>query len=171
MVDSAEQAEALVRAVRYPPNGIRGMGAAIARASRFSTIPDYVQHASDDICLLVQVETRAAMADLERIAAVEGLDGIFIGPADLAADLGFPGNFHAPEVQSVIEAGIATILGAGKPAGILTFDPALNRRYIELGAIFVAVGADVTEFSAALTNLRRKYSPAGDEAAPAVRGY
>lgn len=171
MVDSAEQAEELVRAVRYAPKGIRGMGAAIARASRFSTIPGYIDHASDDICLLVQVETRAAMADLERIAAVEGLDGVFIGPADLAADMGFPGNFHAPEVQAAIESGIATILNAGKPAGILTFDPALNRRYLELGATFVAVGADVTEFSGALANLRAKYRPEGVSADSAPKGY
>ncbi len=153
MVDSAEQAEALVRAVRYPPHGVRGMGATIARASRFGTIPDYAANASEEICLVVQAESRAAMADLERIAAVDGIDGVFIGPADLAADMGLPGQLQAPEVQAVIETGIATILAAGKPAGILTMDETLNRRYLELGATFVAVGADVTEFSAALRRL------------------
>src|ERR1700712_771961 len=75
MVDSAEQAEMLVRAVRYPPHGVRGMGSGIARASRFSTVADYVAHASQDICLLIQAETRAAMADLERMAGVDGVDG------------------------------------------------------------------------------------------------
>ncbi|KAA0698159.1 2-keto-3-deoxy-L-rhamnonate aldolase [Neorhizobium sp. P12A] len=160
MVDSAEQAQALVRAVRYPPDGIRGMGAMIARASRFGTVADYAERAKDDICLVVQAETRAAMADIERIAAIDGIDGVFIGPADLAADMGFPGNLGAPEVQAAIEKGIAAILKAGKPAGILTFDEKLNRRYLELGASFVAVGADVAEFSAALQRLSSRYRQA-----------
>lgn len=171
MVDSAEEAEALVRAVRYPPQGIRGMGAGIARASRFNTIPGYVAEAGTDICLLVQAETRAAIADLERIAAVDGIDGIFIGPADLAADMGFPSDLEAAEVQATIESAIATIVKAGKPAGILTFNEALNRRYLDLGATFVAVGADVTEFSSALQRLRRRYDPQADQAEDAPQGY
>jgi 4-hydroxy-2-oxoheptanedioate aldolase len=171
MVDSAEQAEALVRAVRYPPHGIRGMGAGIARASRFNTIPGYVADAGQDICLLVQAETRAALADLQRISAVDGIDGVFIGPSDLAADMGFAGNLEAPEVQSAIEKAIATILKAGKPAGILTFNETLNRRYLDLGATFVAVGADVTEFSSALQRLRRRYGPDADAADVGPRGY
>jgi 4-hydroxy-2-oxoheptanedioate aldolase len=172
MVDSAEQAEMLVRAVRYPPHGVRGMGSGIARASRFSTVPNYVAHASEDICLLIQAETRAAMADLERMAKVNGIDGVFIGPSDLAADMGFPGNIEAPEVQDAIEKGIATIVKAGKPAGILTPHEHLNRRYLDLGATFVAVGADVSEFSAALRQLRHKYKPDVDAvAAPVSRGY
>jgi 4-hydroxy-2-oxoheptanedioate aldolase len=171
MVDSAEQAEALVRAVRYPPHGIRGMGAGIGRASRFNTIPDYVADARKDICLLVQAETRAALADLERISTVDGVDGVFVGPADLAADMGFPGNLEAPEVQAAIEKAIATILKAGKPAGILTFNETLNRRYLELGATFVAVGADITEFSSALQRLRRRYGPDAANADVTPRGY
>ncbi|MET0748485.1 MAG: HpcH/HpaI aldolase/citrate lyase family protein [Rhizobium sp.] len=171
MVDSAAQAEALVRAVRYPPHGIRGMGAGIGRASRFNTIAGYVADAGRDICLLVQAETRAALADLERIAAVDGIDGVFIGPSDLAADMGFPGNLEAPEVQVAIEQAIATILRAGKPAGILTFNETLNRRYLELGATFVAVGADVTVFSSALQQLRRRYGPDADGEHTAPRGY
>ncbi len=171
MVDSAEQAEALVRAVRYPPAGIRGMGAAIARASRFNAISDYAEKASDDICLVVQAESRAAMADLEWIAAVDGVDGVFIGPADLAADMGFPGNLGAPAVQAEIERGIAAILKGGKPAGILTFDETLNRRYLELGATFVAVGADVAEFSTALQRLRNRYKAQGTSETQAPRGY
>ncbi len=171
MVDSAEEAAELVRAVRYPPDGIRGMGAGIGRASRFNTIPGYVADAGKDICLLVQAETRAALADLDRIAGVEGVDGIFIGPADLAADMGFPGDLEAPEVQAAIEAAIATIVKAGKPVGILTFNETLNRRYLELGATFVAVGADVTEFSTALQRLRRRYGPEPENAEAGPRGY
>jgi 4-hydroxy-2-oxoheptanedioate aldolase len=174
MVDSPEQAQALVRAVRYPPTGIRGMGASIARASRFNAIPDYAANASRDICLVVQAETRAAMANLSQIATIDGIDGVFIGPSDLAADMGYPGRMDASEVQNVIETGIATILAAGKPAGILTFDEALNRRYLDLGASFVAVGADVTEFSTALQRLAGRYragAPAPRDDSPKPLGY
>lgn len=169
MVDTAAQAEALVRAVRYPPAGERGMGAGIARSSRFNTIADYVETADREICLLVQAESRTAMENLEAIAAVDGVDGVFIGPADLAADMGFAGQVHAPEVQAVIEDAIRRIVAAGKPAGILTFDEGLNRRYLELGATFVAVGADVTEFTAALRALAGRYGLGASQGAP--RGY
>ncbi|WP_117195486.1 aldolase/citrate lyase family protein [Rhizobium terrae] len=157
MVDSAEQARELVRAVRYPPHGVRGVGAAVARASRFNAIPDYAETAADEICLVVQAETMAAIRDLENIAAVEGIDGVFIGPADLSADMGYLGRMEAPQVQEVIEKAIATIVKAGKAAGILTFSESLNRHYLDLGASFVAVGADVTEFAGALAALARRY--------------
>lgn len=157
MVDSAEQARALVSAVRYPPHGIRGVGAAVARASAFNTITDYAETAADEICLLVQAETRAAIADLENIAAVDGIDGVFIGPADLSADMGYIGRIEAPEVQEVIENAIGTISNAGKAAGILTFNEALNLRYIDLGARFVAVGSDIAEFSGVLRRLAGRY--------------
>lgn len=157
MVDSAQQARALVQAVRYPPHGIRGVGAAVARASAFNTITDYADTAADEICLLVQVETKAAVADLENIAAVEGIDGIFIGPADLSADMGYIGRIEAPEVQEVIERAIGTITTAGKAAGILTFNEVLNLRYIDLGARFVAVGADIAEFAGVLQRLAGRY--------------
>jgi 4-hydroxy-2-oxoheptanedioate aldolase len=157
MVDTVEQAEALVQAVRYPPRGSRGLGAAVARASGFNAIADYAQTADDEICLLVQAETKTAIANLEAIAAVDGIDGIFIGPADLSADLGFIGRIEAPEVQEVIESAIGRIIAAGKPAGILTFSETLNRRYLDLGATFVAVGADVNELGSALRALASRY--------------
>lgn len=157
MVDSAEQARQLVRAVRYPPHGIRGVGAAVGRASEFNTIPDYAETAADEICLIVQAETMTAIRDLENILAVDGVDGVFIGPADLSADMGYLGRMEAPEVQDVIEAAIRQIVKAGKAAGILTFSESFNRRYLDLGATFVAVGADVTEFSAALRTLAGRY--------------
>jgi 4-hydroxy-2-oxoheptanedioate aldolase len=165
MVESADQARELVRAMRYPPKGIRGVGAAVARASAFNTISDYADGAADEICLLVQAETTAAIADLENIAGVEGVDGVFIGPADLSADMGFLGRIEAPEVQRVIEKAIGTITDAGKAAGILTFSESLNRRYIELGARFVAVGADVTEFAGALRSLASRYGRGSGETA------
>ena len=157
MVDSPEQAQALVQAVRYPPRGARGMGAAVARASGFNATPDYAQTADDEICLLVQAETIKAIDNLEAIAAVDGIDGIFIGPADLSADMGFLGRIEAPEVQEVIERAIGRIIAANKPAGILTFSETLNRRYLDLGAAFVAVGSDVTELANALRSLAGHY--------------
>lgn len=167
MVDSAEQAKALVDAVRYPPEGKRGVGAAVARASAFNAIADYTDTAADEICLLVQAETMAAIDDIERIAEVEGVDGIFIGPADLSADMGFRGQIGAPQVQDVIENAIRRIVAAGKPAGILTFDEELNRRYLDLGATFVAVGADVALYTSALKTLAGRYGRGSGGAGPA----
>ena len=143
MVDSAELAEAMVRAVRYPPHGVRGVGASLARASAFSRIPDYLQTANDEICLLLQVESRAGIANLDAIATTDGVDGVFIGPADLAADMGYLGKPGAPEVQATVEDALKRIQGHGKAAGILTADQSLAKRYLELGATFVAIGSDV----------------------------
>lgn len=153
MIESREAAEAMVKAVRYPPQGVRGVGAALARASNFNRIPDYLQTANDEICLLLQVESRTGIAALDEIASVEGVDGVFIGPADLAADMGFLGKPGAPEVQEVVEAALKRIQALGKAAGILTGDLGLARRYIELGASFVAIGNDVTLFANALDRL------------------
>lgn len=170
MVDKPEQALDLVRAVRYPPKGVRGLGAAVARVSGFNAIPDYVDNAADEICLIVQAETMTAIDNIEAIAAVDGVDAIFIGPADLSADMGFLGRMEAPEVQEVIDKAILRIVKAGKAAGILTFSESLNRHYLDLGASLVAVGADVTEFSAALKALARRYGRGGEAGKPRA-GY
>jgi 4-hydroxy-2-oxoheptanedioate aldolase len=143
MIETREQAEAMVRAVRYPPHGIRGVGAALARASAFNRIPDYLQTANDEVCLLLQIESRVGLANLDAIASTEGVDGVFVGPADLAADMGFLGRPGAPEVQQAVEAALARIQGHGRAAGILTADQTLARRYVELGATFVGIGSDV----------------------------
>lgn len=143
LVESAAQAAQLVRACRYPPAGIRGVGAGLVRASAFNRTSDYLARADDEICLLVQVETRAGLAALDDIVATEGVDGVFVGPADLAAALGHRGEPGAPAVRAAIEDAIARIRAAGKPAGILAVDDALARRYLELGCTFVAVGTDV----------------------------
>lgn len=143
MVETADQARELVRAVRYPPNGVRGVGAALARASAFNRIGDYLQTADREVCLLVQVENRAGLEALDAIASVDGVDGVFVGPADLAADMGFLGRPGAPEVQAAVEDALRRIRSHGKAAGILTSDQALARRYLEIGATFVAVGSDV----------------------------
>lgn len=153
MIDTAEQAELMVRAVQYPPKGIRGVGSAIARASRWSLRADYLDVADDEICLLVQAESVTALKNLSAIAAVEGVDGVFIGPADLAASMGHRGKPGHPEVQAAIEGAIKTIVGAGKAAGILTSDPQLARHYLALGATFVAVGVDVSLYAQAARRL------------------
>lgn len=144
MVDNAAQAAALVRAVRYPPAGIRGVAASITRASRWNGIKDYLAHADAETCLVVQVETRRGLENLDQILAVEGVDGVFIGPADLAASLGHLGESSHPEVRAAIEDALRRIAVAGKAAGIFVTDPALAEKYRQLGASFVAIGGDTS---------------------------
>jgi 4-hydroxy-2-oxoheptanedioate aldolase len=153
MVESADQAQALVRATRYPPAGVRGVGAALARASRFSAVEDYLARADEQVCLLLQVESRAGLDALNAILQVEGVDGVFIGPADLAADMGFLGRSDAPEVMEAIADAIARIRKAGVAAGILSLDPAEARHWIGQGANFVAVGIDVVVLAQSLRTL------------------
>lgn len=157
MVESAEQARQLVRAMRYPPHGVRGVGSALARASRWNSLPGYLDQADEQMCLLVQVENREGLANLDAICAVEGVDGVFIGPADLSADMGHRGDPGHPEVQAAIDDAIVRIGRAGKAAGILSADEALARRYIELGAAFVAVGVDTTVLMRGLQTLAGKF--------------
>ena len=142
MVDTAEQAEQLVKAVRYPPEGIRGLGSSLARAARWNQIPGYLKKANSEICLIVQVETVKALENLDAIAAVEGVDAVFIGPSDLSASMGYIGDAGHPKVVAAIEDGIARITAAGKAAGLLSMDPALSEHYIKQGATFVGVGVD-----------------------------
>lgn len=144
MIDTPEQAELMVRAMRYPPEGIRGMGAALARASRWNQVPDYANQANEQMCLLVQAETVQAMANLQAIAAVDGVDGVFFGPADLSASMGYRGQAGHPAVQQAILEGITTVRAQGKAAGILAADPAAARRYLDAGCTFVAVGIDTS---------------------------
>ncbi|WP_370241058.1 4-hydroxy-2-oxoheptanedioate aldolase [Pararhodobacter marinus] len=157
MVESGAQAEALVRAMRYPPDGMRGVGAALARASRFSGVADYVNKADAETCLLVQVENRAGMAALDDILAVEGVDGVFIGPADLSADMGYRGNPGASEVQGAIADAIRRIRAAGKAPGILTSNEAQAREWIDMGVTFCAVGIDVLVLANSLRALAAKF--------------
>lgn len=147
MVESAEQAQELVAAVTYPPHGVRGVGSALARASDFSAIPDYLQTARNEICLLAQVENRKGMESLDDILLVDGLDGVFIGPSDLAADMGFIGQAGAQEVKDAVLDAMRKIVGAGKAAGILTLDPDLQRQCRDIGASFIATEIDVTLFA------------------------
>jgi 4-hydroxy-2-oxoheptanedioate aldolase len=154
MVETGEQARALVSATRYAPHGLRGV--ASARASRWGGVTEYFSHANELICLLVQVETVKGLENLDQILETD-VDGVFIGPSDLAACLGHLGNPGHPDVVSAIEGAIARIRSSGKAAGILTADNALARRYIELGVTFCAVGIDTIMLAQAARTLARKF--------------
>lgn len=141
-VQNAHEAERAVAAMRYAPAGVRGVSG-LMRANRFGRVPGYGSHADEELCLLVQVETREALDNLEAIAAVDGVDGVFIGPADLAASLGYIGQVGHPAVIAAVEDAIARIRATGKPAGILTPDNGFAARCIALGTLFTAVGNDI----------------------------
>jgi len=141
-VQTVEEAEAAVAAMRYPPAGVRGV-AGTTRASRFGRVRDYGRRAEEELCLLVQIETGEALSRLEQIAAVDGVDGVFIGPNDLAASLGYMGQPGHPEVMAIIEDALIRLKAIGKPSGILTPDPVFAARCVELGSLFTAVGSDI----------------------------
>ena len=167
MVETAEQAQRLVAAVRYPPRGNRGVGSSAARSSRWSGIPDYAKDADEQICLLVQAETVTAMANLEAIAAVDGIDGVFFGPADLSASMGLLGQTEHPQVKAAIDDGIRRVRAAGKAPGVLTIDQALARHYLDEGALFVAVGVEASLLARAARDLAAAFAGA---AAPGPTG-
>jgi 4-hydroxy-2-oxoheptanedioate aldolase len=155
-VQSEEEARAAVEAVRFPPRGVRGV-AGMTRATRFGRVDDYAKRADGELCLLVQVETRAGLDALEAITRCDGVDGVFIGPADLAAGLGHLGEIGHPEVQSAIREGIARIRACGKAAGILATDEPSARRYIEWGTTFTAVGMDAMILARETERLAAKF--------------
>jgi 4-hydroxy-2-oxoheptanedioate aldolase len=159
-VQNRAEAEHAVAATRYPPEGIRGVGGT-SRATRFGRVKDYPARAAQELCLLVQVETKTAIDDLENIAAVDGVDGIFIGPADLAASIGHLGAPSHPEVVEMVCDAIRRIRAAGKPAGVLTTEPHLIDRYREAGAVFIAVGVDMGLLARATDQLAARYGANG----------
>ncbi|MFD4423141.1 HpcH/HpaI aldolase/citrate lyase family protein [Agromyces sp. NPDC058484] len=143
MVDSAEHAAEMVRAVRYPPAGVRGVGSALARASRWNRVDDYLADAAGTVSLTVQIESAAGVEHVDEILAVDGVDAIFVGPSDLAASMGHLGQQEHPDVVAAAEHCIRAAVAAGKPAGVNAFAPATADRYLAAGASFVLVGADV----------------------------
>lgn len=153
MVNSAAEAQAVVQACRYPPDGVRGMGAMVARAGRFGGSPRYTANANDQICILVQAESGAAMDDLAAITAVDGVDGVFIGPADLGADMGFRDNLADPDLWSIVGAGIETIRAGGKAAGIIVSGVEIEARMLDLGVTFLGCGSDAMLLQSALEDL------------------
>jgi 4-hydroxy-2-oxoheptanedioate aldolase len=144
MVETAEQAARIVAATRYPPRGVRGVGSGLARAARWNQVQGYLQHCQEEICLLVQVESTKGIENLGAICGVEGIDGVFFGPADLAASMGMLGRSTEPAVQQTIDDGIKLVSKSGKAAGVLTTDRVLAQKHLDLGALFVAVGLDVS---------------------------
>jgi len=157
MVETAEQARRAVAATRYPPEGIRGVGSSLARASRFSAIPDYLATANDQIPLILQIESRAGLAALDDILALPGIDCVFIGPADLAADMGHLGNAAHPEVRAAVLDALTRIAASGKAAGMLSTEDAFIADCVKAGARFVGVGIDVLAYVGAMRTIARKY--------------
>lgn len=153
MVESREQAQQIVQAAYYPPMGIRGVGTALVRAARWNRIADYARNANDEICLVAQIESVAGLNHAEEIAAVDGIDAVFLGPADLSASMGLVGQPDHPEVIEAIIKVIEIAIAAGKQAGVLAVKPELVARYLNAGARFVGVGADTTLFANAVTAL------------------
>lgn len=155
-VQDEHEAQAAVAATRYPPEGVRGVSG-LTRATRFGRVPGYAKRAAGELCLLVQVETQAALDRLEAICAVEGVDGVFVGPADLAASLGHVGEPGHPEVVAAVKEAVCRIRAAGKPAGILTPDTAFAKTCIELGTTFTAVAIDVGVLARGTEALARQF--------------
>lgn len=143
MIDTAEQAAAAVAAVRYPPRGTRGVGSALARSARWNRVDDYLLEADRHVSLFVQIESATGVENAAEIAAVDGVDGVFVGPSDLAASMGLIGQQTHPDVVAAVARAFAGVRSAGKPVGVNAFDPAVADRYLADGASFVLVGADV----------------------------
>jgi 4-hydroxy-2-oxoheptanedioate aldolase len=141
-VSTVEEAKAAVSYTRYPPHGVRGV-AGVTRASRFGRVKDYAKHAHEEICVLVQVETEAAAAQIEAICAVDGVDGVFIGPADLHASMGYTGETANPKIMPIMEEAMRRIRKAGKAPGYLSPVEADAKKMLAAGCLFCAVGADI----------------------------
>jgi 4-hydroxy-2-oxoheptanedioate aldolase len=157
-VQTADEARAAVAAIRYAPRGMRGV-AGLTRASRYGLVEGYTARAEEELCLILQIETAEALARIEEIAAVDGVDGLFIGPNDLATSMGHPGQPGHPDVALAIEDAIKRIVAAGKPAGILTFDAAFARSCMAWGTRFTAVGMDLALMVAAARRLAKDFQP------------
>ncbi|TDN87770.1 aldolase/citrate lyase family protein [Microbacterium sp. BK668] len=167
MVSSAEEARAVVRAVRYPPRGMRGVGSALARSGRWNRVDGYLQDADAHVSLFVQVETAAGVEAAAEIAAVDGVDGVFVGPSDLAASMGVLGEQTHPDVMAAVRRTFDAVKGAGKPVGVNAFDPAVADGYVRDGVDFILVGADVALLARGSEALAARFIPGGADAARA----
>lgn len=163
MVSTAEQARELVAAVRYPPQGRRGVGSSLSRSARWNRVDGYLGNANDHVSLFVQIESADAVANAAEIAAVDGIDGIFVGPADLAASLGVLGQQTHPDVLSAVQTTFDAVRAAGKPVGVNAFALDAAASYIENGAAFVAVAADVSMLARGSEALAARFITASPE--------
>jgi 4-hydroxy-2-oxoheptanedioate aldolase len=159
MVSSRTDAEAVVAAVRYPPRGSRGVGSALARSARWNRVDGYLQNADDHVSLFVQIETAAGVEAAAEIAAVDGVDGVFVGPSDLAASMGLLGRQTHPDVVAAVHRTFEAVRATGTPVGVNAFDAALARSYVDAGASFVLVGADVTLLARGSEELAERLGP------------
>ncbi|HEY6451565.1 MAG TPA: 4-hydroxy-2-oxoheptanedioate aldolase [Steroidobacteraceae bacterium] len=159
MVETADQARQLVAAMRYPPEGFRGVGTGLARAARWNRVTDYFKRANAEMCLIVQIETQAGLDSIEAIAAVDGVDALFVGPADLAAALGHLGQRTHPAVREAVRAAFQRIRATGKACGSISSDEAVARNYLDQGCQFVALGVDTTLLAAAQRSLVQRFKP------------
>ena len=167
MVDTAAEAANIVSAVRYPSaqtgkGGTRGLGTSMARAARWNMTPNYFDRANDEICVILQIETRIGLKNLKKIAKVDGVDAVFIGPSDLGAALGYPGQPHHPDVVKVVGQAIKDIRAAGKPAGVLVVDPDILKFYVDCGASFIGVGSDCGVLAKGVQRLYENFASGGD---------
>lgn len=166
MVSTAEQAREFVAAVRYPPQGRRGVGSSLSRSSRWNRVDGYLANADDHVSLVVQIESADAVANAAEIAAVDGVDGVFVGPADLSASLGVLGQQTHPDVLAAVQRTFDAVRAAGKPVGVNAFDLDAAARYIEAGAAFIAVAADVSMLARGSEALAARFIPTEGDAAP-----
>lgn len=166
MVSSAADAREVVEAVRYPPRGRRGVGSALARSARWNRVEDYLRDADAHVSVFVQIETAAGVDAAAEIAAVDGIDGVFVGPSDLAASLGLLGQQTHPDVVAAVHRAFTAVRAAGIPVGVNAFDPAAAQSYVDAGADFLLVGADVALLARGSEALAARWSP---EAGPTGR--
>ncbi|GAA4175229.1 HpcH/HpaI aldolase/citrate lyase family protein [Gryllotalpicola koreensis] len=157
MVSTVAEAEGAARAAQYPPAGIRGVGSALARSARWNRVPDYLQNGADHVSVIVQIETPEGVENAQALASVPGIDGVFIGPSDLAASMGLIGQQTHPEVVAAVKRAFAGVAAAGKPVGVNAFDPVAARDYAASGASFVLVGADVAIVARASEKLAQDF--------------
>lgn len=162
MVSSALQAAEVVAAALYPPLGRRGVGSALARSARWNRVPDYLASAADHVSVIVQIESTEGVEAAAEIAAVPGVDGVFVGPSDLAASMGLLGQQSHPEVVSAVRTAFAAVRDAGKPVGVNAFDPAVASGYLSDGASFLLVGADVAMLARGSEQLATRFGPAAE---------
>ncbi|MCX4176985.1 MULTISPECIES: HpcH/HpaI aldolase/citrate lyase family protein [Paraburkholderia] len=153
MIDTEADAELAVAATRYPPGGVRGVGSALGRASRWNKVDGYFENASKELCLIVQVESTIGMDNLEAIANVDGVDGVFFGPADLSASMGFEGDPSHPVVRQAVCAGIKQVRAIGKSAGVLATYRAYADEYLAAGANLIAIATDTGLLSRAASDV------------------
>lgn len=158
MVDTAEEAAQAVAAMHYPPRGVRGVGAALARSSRWNAVPDYLVRASETVSLTIQIESAAAVENAAEIAALDGVDSLFVGPSDLAASMGHLGNQTHPDVVEAVSHTFEVVRAAGKHVGVNAFNQEQARTYLDAGASFVAVGADVQLLAGAARSLAADFA-------------